>query len=127
VLIIDDDGDFRQTLVALMTLHGAHASEADCAAAGRARLSRERFDLLVSDINMPGEDGVAMIARIRDAPDAALRTIRAAAMSARCDADMRREAIAAGFDLFMCKLEGVSTIVRMLEGLAPPGERCLGP
>lgn len=71
LLIVDDDDVIREGLVGYLE----HYHEADyellidaCpdAAAARRQLAANRYDLVITDINMPGEDGFSLIEHIRE-------------------------------------------------------------
>ena len=52
-------------LVALLGRYGAVVTAAKSAAEAAESFARQRPDLLISDIEMPGEDGHSLIARLR--------------------------------------------------------------
>jgi CheY-like chemotaxis protein len=118
VLVVDDDDDLRCELRSIVAFYGADAEDADSVRAARAKLERRHFDVIVSDIEMPGEDGCSFVASVRQSPDARLREIHAAAVSARDDAASRRRALEAGFDVFVSKMASVRTIIRAIEELS---------
>ena len=65
ILIVDDDRELRQLLTAFLSRHGFRV---DAAADGRAMaklLEAGRFDLIVLDLMLPGEDGLALCRRLR--------------------------------------------------------------
>ncbi|QJD30905.1 response regulator [Methylococcus geothermalis] len=65
ILIVDDDRELRQLLTAFL---GRHGFRVDAAADGRAMaklLETGRFDLIVLDLMLPGEDGLALCRRLR--------------------------------------------------------------
>lgn len=68
VLVVDDDSDARELMEILLTGCGA-AVEATCSAReGFDAFLRERPSLVVSDIEMPGEDGRWLMHQIRALP-----------------------------------------------------------
>ena len=65
ILVLDDDVRLRQLLSRYLTEQGfAVLTVGDGAAMDRA-LARERFDLLVLDLMLPGEDGLSICRRLR--------------------------------------------------------------
>ncbi len=65
ILIVDDDRELRQLLTAFLA---RHEFRVDAAADGRAMdklLETARFDLIVLDLMLPGEDGLALCRRLR--------------------------------------------------------------
>ena len=65
VLVVDDDLRLRDLLQRYLTEQGyAVATVSDAAGMDKA-LARERFDLLVLDLMLPGEDGLSVCRRLR--------------------------------------------------------------
>ena len=65
-LIVDDSQAMRRSIIyALQRLDGLLCLEARDGAEGLRRLADERFDLIVTDINMPVLDGLKLIAHVR--------------------------------------------------------------
>src|SRR5687767_12819474 len=65
ILVVDDDLRLRDLLSRYLTEQGfAVLTVSDASAADRA-LARERFDLLVLDLMLPGEDGLSICRRLR--------------------------------------------------------------
>jgi two-component system response regulator AtoC len=65
ILIIDDDDKMRRALRILLERLGFAAVEADTAEGGLDLLGREDVDLVMTDVRLPGMDGVKLLARIR--------------------------------------------------------------
>lgn len=60
VLIVDDDPSLRGLIRDFLSAHGYSAFEADGGQAMRDILGRERIDVVVLDVMMPGEDGLTL-------------------------------------------------------------------
>lgn len=67
ILIVDDDLRLRQQLERYLNDQGFHARSVDGAAGMDKALARELYDLVVLDLMMPGEDGLAICRRLRGA------------------------------------------------------------
>jgi two-component system OmpR family response regulator len=65
VLIVDDDQEIRDLVAAFLARHGLAVRTAEDAQAMDAVLATEPVDLLVLDVMMPGEDGLAACRRLR--------------------------------------------------------------
>ncbi len=79
-LVVDDEGRLRQALVRLMESAGFICFDAGSASQALALLEREPVELVLSDMRMPGMDGVALLRRIREVyPDVAVVMITAVA------------------------------------------------
>jgi DNA-binding NtrC family response regulator len=64
-LVVDDEGSLRMTLAANLELEGFEVEEAANAEQALERLGANDFDLVLSDIRMPGMHGVDLFRRIR--------------------------------------------------------------
>ncbi len=65
ILLVDDERDIRDPLAAYLTRNGLRVSKAENAAAARQMLSAYAIDLVLLDVMMPGEDGLALTGFIR--------------------------------------------------------------
>ena len=65
LVIADDDAGLRASLAEYMRAHGLHVRAVDCGAALRQALRAEPADLVVLDLNMPGEDGLSLARALR--------------------------------------------------------------
>ncbi len=65
VLVVDDDRDLRALVADFLRKHGYAVDTAADGAAMRTALTRGHFDLIVLDIMMPGEDGLALCRALR--------------------------------------------------------------
>ncbi|MDB4929392.1 MAG: hypothetical protein JWM10_1876 [Myxococcaceae bacterium] len=120
VLVVDDEVDARELLRSLLHSCGASVSTAGDAAEAARLLRAERPDVMVSDIGMPGEDGLALIARVRRWAPSEGGGVPAIALTAFARPEDRARAISAGFTAFLTKPVDLSlllkTVVRMLRG-----------
>lgn len=64
VFIVDDDRDFRESLVTLVSAMGHRVEAFDCAQSFRSSFKTGRPGCLLLDIRMPGESGVEMYAEM---------------------------------------------------------------
>ena len=67
VLIVDDDASTLASLSRAFRLAGHDAVVCDNAARAITLMRDERFDLVFSDVVMPGKDGLSMLADLREA------------------------------------------------------------
>jgi len=64
VLVADDDGGVRGTLVRGLTANGYDVTAVQNGFEALDALSDEEYDLVVSDINMPGMDGIELLLQL---------------------------------------------------------------
>ncbi|HEX7828212.1 MAG TPA: sigma-54 dependent transcriptional regulator [Thermoanaerobaculia bacterium] len=79
VLVVDDDAGIRESAVLALRKVGHRVLEADSASAALQVLREHRADVVVSDIYMPGDDGLTLLKAIterRDPPKVILITAR---------------------------------------------------
>ncbi len=69
ILVVDDDQRLRDLLRRYLGDNGFNVFVADSAQAMNRIWLRERFDLLVLDLMMPGEDGLSVMRRLRGGND----------------------------------------------------------
>jgi two-component system, OmpR family, phosphate regulon response regulator OmpR len=65
ILVVDDDQRLRDLLVRYLGGEGHEVKAVPDAAAMDKQLARERYDLVVLDLMLPGEDGLAICRRLR--------------------------------------------------------------
>jgi len=65
VLVVDDDADNREMLAMTLEHCGARVTTAGSAAEALTALEKERPQVLVSDIGLPGEDGFSLLRKVR--------------------------------------------------------------
>lgn len=65
ILIVDDHREIRDALVKYLGKNGMRATAATDAVAMDAAMKGGRFDLIVLDVMMPGEDGLSVCRRLR--------------------------------------------------------------
>jgi two-component system phosphate regulon response regulator OmpR len=69
ILVVDDDLRLRELLRRYLTEQGFHVVGAENAQTMNKLWMRERYDMLVLDLMLPGEDGLAICRRLRGAGD----------------------------------------------------------
>lgn len=70
VLVVDDDAGIRQLVHTLLEKAGYHADVVEDAIAAQNRLLDEDYDVVISDIMMPGLSGIELLKFLHaDAPD----------------------------------------------------------
>ena len=68
-MVVDDDVRLRDLLRRYLTEQGFNVFTAESATAMNKLWLRERYDLLVLDLMLPGEDGLSICRRLRGAGD----------------------------------------------------------
>ena len=126
VLVVEDDDDTREVMRAMLELCGATVLVAESAKRGLETFLTSRPNAIVSDIAMPGEDGFALLARLR--ASRAHASLPVAALTAYASADDRRRILAAGFRAHLSNPLQPAEIAQTVATLAREGEaRADGP
>jgi len=102
VLAVDDDESTQELVATMLLMYGVSVRTAGRASDAMQILSEWRPDVLLTDIAMPGEDGYALMRRVRALPSS-LGNIPAVALTAFTDPQSVQQAFAAGFDAHIGK------------------------
>lgn len=99
ILVVDDDRRIRELIKSYLVENGFLVSVAGTAAEARERMRGLTFDLLVLDIMMPGETGLALTTSLRSEG----RDLPVLMLSALADTDDRIAGLATGSDDYLVK------------------------
>ena len=103
VLLVEDDPDASYLVSTVLEMHGAAVDTTATASDALRAIDRARPDVLLSDLGLRGEDGYALIEKVRARPAATGGGVPAAAVTARTSrADVDR-VLAAGFAAHVAK------------------------
>jgi signal transduction histidine kinase/ActR/RegA family two-component response regulator len=117
VLVVDDDRDALALATAILTAARADVRVAASAALGLAELVAWRPDVVVADIEMPGEDGLSLIKKIRSGA-AGNAGVPAIALTAYGRSEDRIRTLAAGFSMHVPKPVDPAELVAIVASLA---------
>ncbi|MBA2935395.1 response regulator [Sphingomonas sp. CGMCC 1.13654] len=65
LLVVDDDSDLRELIAGFLRDHHIDVETAADAESMDAALARQRYDCVILDLMMPGEDGLSVLRRMR--------------------------------------------------------------
>ncbi len=118
VLVVDDDPATVDLVVAMLVQSAAAARGAESVAAALRTIAQWRPDVLLSDIEMPGEDGYTLIRKVRAlAPDAGGKT-PAVALTAFSRPEDRIRSFRAGFSIHLSKPVDPNELIAVIANLA---------
>jgi signal transduction histidine kinase/ActR/RegA family two-component response regulator len=103
VLIVDDDADALGLISTMLTTAGAEVSAHATSSEALAQLRVWRPHVLVSDLEMPGDDGYSLIRRVRALTPAEGGRTPAIALTAYGRPEDRIRSLAAGFSIHVSK------------------------
>ena len=105
----------------MLTLAGAAVSQAESASVAWGSLAVERPDVIVSDIAMPDEDGIAFIKQLRSREVGnEAGSIPAVAVTAFTDRTVRSLALVSGFQECLTKPVSAKGLVHTILSLVAP-------
>lgn len=121
VLVVDDDPRLAELLRKYLSDNGYRVTTAGNAGEARKQLQGLTFDLIVLDVMMPGEDGIALTTDLRRTSD-----IPVLFLTARTEAEDRIAGLEAGADDYLAKpfepRELLLRIEAILRRATPPPE-----
>jgi PAS domain S-box-containing protein len=118
VLVVDDEADARSLVRRLLEDCHATVTTASSVPEALALLAAGGFDVLVSDIGMPGEDGYSLVRKLRALGRANGGDLPAIALTAYARPEDRVKAITAGFQMHVAKPVEPIELVTMVAAAA---------
>ncbi len=118
-LVIDDQPDARALAEQLLMSCGARVTTADSAQAAYSLICSGAFDIVISDIGMPGEDGYSLMRRVRAAP-IEKRSVPAIALTAYAREEDRQHALDSGYQAHLTKPVDRSKLLGAVADLVLP-------
>lgn len=118
ILIVDDETDSRELLKLALETRGAVVTVASSAAEAYENARHEVFNIIISDIGMPGEDGFSLIKKVRLLPREQGGKTPAIALTAYARAEDRIKALQSGFQMHIAKPIHLQELVAAVLNLA---------
>jgi len=116
ILIVDDSASLRQVVSIALKGSGYDVIEASDGNDGLSKLNGNKVHLIISDVNMPGMDGLTMVSEIKKMPNYKFTPI--IMLTTEAGGDMKEQGKAAGAKAWMVKpfkpaqmLDAVSKLV----------------
>jgi two-component system chemotaxis response regulator CheY len=88
ILAVDDSLSIRHLVVETLTAAKHRVAAAENGNAGLAAAAKERFDLVITDVNMPGMDGLTLVKKLRELPT--YRTVPILILSTEMDPEKKK-------------------------------------
>lgn len=117
VLVVDNEADARGLVSAILQGRGAEVTAVESVSEAIDAIQTQRPDVLLSDIGMPGEDGYALIRKVRQLTPTE-PPLPAAAVTAYASAGDRAQAILAGYQAHLAKPIKPSELTAVVAALA---------
>lgn len=103
ILIIDDEADARELIKFILTQQGASVTVASSVSEAVEKLQLLAPDLVISDIEMPDEDGFSLIAKLNEFNRQRKQKIPAIALTAHTQPNDRLKILSAGYQMHLAK------------------------
>jgi two-component system phosphate regulon response regulator OmpR len=133
VLVVDDDQRLRDLLVKYLGGEGYEVKAVHDAAGMDKQLSRERYDLIVLDLMLPGEDGLSICRRLRGQGTSPSSSPAIIMLTAKGDDVDRIVGLEMGADDYLPKpfnprelLARINAVLRRRAPAGPPGAPASG-
>jgi DNA-binding response OmpR family regulator len=114
IIVVEDNDDLRQATVEALQAIGHVVRGVDCAEALDDELGAFRADLLVLDLNLPGEDGISLAQRVRQAEPG----IGIIMLTARNQLRDKMRGYESGADIYLTKPTSVQELGAAIAALA---------
>ena len=101
ILVVDDSVTVREAQRAILTRLGYQVDVAVDGAEGWERLQRGHYDLLITDVDMPGMNGIQFVKTLRS--HERFRTLPVAMVSYKDEDSQRQEGLDAGATVYLSK------------------------
>jgi PAS domain S-box-containing protein len=123
ILIVDDEIDAREVLREVLERCGAEVKDAPSAAHAIEIVKEWRPTVMVSDIGLPGEDGYALIRKVREWERGAGVWTPAVALTAYARNEDRMRALIAGYQLHIAKPIDPLELALVVAGIIHPSSQ----
>ena len=112
-LVVEDRPPMRKMIVfALSRIKELSVTEADDGVDALRRLSGTKFDIIITDINMPILDGLKLVKRLR--ADEAYQTVPIIIITTEGAAEDRQRALALGANAYITKPIQAPAVIRLV-------------
>lgn len=121
ILVVDDEEDLQDLLRYNLEKEGFEVVVADNGVDGIEAARREKPDLIVLDIMMPGLDGIEVCRRLRS--DALLRHTPIMMLTARTEEETQVQSLDIGADIYLPKPVSIPVIISQIKALVRSTQR----
>jgi len=120
ILVVDDEADGRALIARILEGQGASVTTAETPSSALEALRHTQFDILLSDIGMPGMDGYELMRHARLLDEQRESPLPAIAITAYARPEDRQRSLLAGYHMHLSKplearelIAGVATLLRL--------------
>jgi DNA-binding response OmpR family regulator len=110
IIVVEDDSDFRDSIVETLSLYGYEATGAKSALDFYHKVSQKPYALVILDLGLPDQNGVVLAEFIRQNTD-----MRIIILTARASVESRVSAYKAGADTYLLKPVNTDELIASVE------------
>ena len=111
ILVVDDNEGIRETVAVVLSGSGYRCESAKNGVEAMQRVRQNRFDAVVTDLEMPEMDGIALTREIRQQ----FSSLPVMVMTGHSDEEYRESAFRAGAKEFLSKPFDIPDLIRKLQ------------
>lgn len=114
IMVVEDDSNLRESMVDALTMSGHQVASVDCAESLSEQTDLLQLDLIIIDLNLPGENGLSLSKRLRETqPDLGIIILTARDLN-----DDRKDGYASGADVFLTKPASLAELNEVIKSLS---------
>jgi two-component system chemotaxis response regulator CheY len=118
ILVVEDSPTMRQLIsFAMKRIHGAHVIEATDGVDALKKLSSDKVDLILCDINMPVMDGLKLVSLVRSNPT--FKDIPIIMVTTEGAEEDRKRALAIGANAYLPKPIQTQELIKLVNTYLP--------
>lgn len=118
ILVVEDSPTMRQLIsFAIKRVPNSHVIEATDGVDALKKLSSEKIDLILADINMPVMDGLKLVSLVRG--NATYKDIPIIIVTTEGAEEDRKRALAIGANAYLPKPIQTQELIKLVNGLLP--------
>jgi len=114
IVVVEDNDELRETFVSALTQSGYAALGFDSAEAATEGIGARKIDLMIVDLNLPGEDGLSLCGRLRQI----YLDIGIVMVTARGRTDDKKAGYESGADIYLTKPVSLDELLGAIKALA---------
>jgi len=117
IFLVDDSTTMLMSLEGILKKSGFEVSKASSGQQALAQLGQKKPDLLITDLNMPGMDGITLIAEVRKLPG--MRFMPILMLTTESQQSKRQEAKSAGATGWLVKPVKPDELLAVIKKVVP--------
>ncbi len=117
VLVVDDSKDNLFLIRNFLVKAGAFVAEARSVAEALSRFQNQRPDVILTDIEMPDEDGYELLRKVRELAPTGKDVPPIAALTAHSGGEELRKILLSGFDTYLSKPISIEKLIASVHDL----------